>query len=501
MPQLSIRLKVDQQPPSAVLVGSHEALGWWDPSKGAPLEWTGELWETRKPICLTGPMDHIDYKFVRLGEDTSAAGAKWELGPNRCLQLKGCETQEALLAATFNGSSSLTPLVAGQISRCLAEQCGKDDASASIWKRRFETATQEIEGSKMQAELQRKLWEEEAKEAEGLEAELMAELKQAEAKVEACLKDLLVWRLEEASSAAQDAKPTQAECLAPAFTFPQSPQAASRLSAPPPQAASRLSGFTPSRHSPKGTTYHRRQSDPSLQGILASSVTSQASSRASRSPSPGNGIPGTGLGLMRPSRPMGPMHPMGPMGLGRTSIDLQDMLAAKLAQASSSRASRSPSPGPDAPRIGGMGRSLATLPIMAGCHAVAKGLSPRNGAPSVPSSDSFSRNSSNADASERARERARGWEPSSQASTSESCGSHGSPRGSKSSSGLRAERKASPISTPMVDLSESPDPRIFACTRCQERFSAVAPLQIHLRLVHGVVARTMWPPLSAEGLM
>jgi hypothetical protein len=82
------------------MVGSHEALGWWDPDKGAKLFWNGTAWETEKPICLADVDEPIDFKFVRL-----AGGAPvWEDGRIRALEMPKRSEAEMLLSANFNGT-------------------------------------------------------------------------------------------------------------------------------------------------------------------------------------------------------------------------------------------------------------------------------------------------------------------------------------------------------------------------------------------------------------
>ena len=60
------------------VLGSHEALGCWNPGYGLQLEWKGNAWETPDPIAIS-PCERVEFKFVRL----RLGGVEWESGPNR----------------------------------------------------------------------------------------------------------------------------------------------------------------------------------------------------------------------------------------------------------------------------------------------------------------------------------------------------------------------------------------------------------------------------------
>eukprot|EP00929_Paragymnodinium_shiwhaense_P050855 TRINITY_DN25613_c0_g1_i1.p1 TRINITY_DN25613_c0_g1~~TRINITY_DN25613_c0_g1_i1.p1 ORF type:complete len:574 (-),score=91.63 TRINITY_DN25613_c0_g1_i1:474-2195(-) len=111
MPFLQVELQASPPAEEMVMVGSHTGLGWWDPSKGARLVWTGANWATSagKPVILegsdTGIADggQLNYKFVRLG---GHQGPRWENGRNRVLDCPPSGQAELLLTAVFDAPAS-----------------------------------------------------------------------------------------------------------------------------------------------------------------------------------------------------------------------------------------------------------------------------------------------------------------------------------------------------------------------------------------------------------
>mmetsp|Transcript_11372 Transcript_11372/g.26255 ORF Transcript_11372/g.26255 Transcript_11372/m.26255 type:complete len:1192 (-) Transcript_11372:159-3734(-) len=108
MPALHIEL-TEIFPTQLVMIGSHETLGWWDPSKGSKLEWSAdtETWRTQKPISLTPGIGAdgqrqaaIDYKFVRMIQGQ----CQWEGGPNRVIEIPA-GAAEFNINAEFNGKA------------------------------------------------------------------------------------------------------------------------------------------------------------------------------------------------------------------------------------------------------------------------------------------------------------------------------------------------------------------------------------------------------------
>eukprot|EP00913_Durusdinium_trenchii_P011000 g10325.t1 len=65
--QLKLHVKLQAPGPGErfAVLGSHEALGCWNPSSGLQLEWKGNAWETQDPVAIS-PCERVEFKFVRV---------------------------------------------------------------------------------------------------------------------------------------------------------------------------------------------------------------------------------------------------------------------------------------------------------------------------------------------------------------------------------------------------------------------------------------------------
>ncbi|CAJ1446168.1 unnamed protein product [Effrenium voratum] len=85
------------------VLGSHEALGCWNPSSGLQLEWKGNAWETSGPVPIS-PCERVEFKFARF----KPGGLEWESGPNRVTEFPNYPGH-LCLQGIFNGESILQP--------------------------------------------------------------------------------------------------------------------------------------------------------------------------------------------------------------------------------------------------------------------------------------------------------------------------------------------------------------------------------------------------------
>lgn len=191
MPSVHITLEGDKPRTRLVMVGSHPALGWWDPGKGATLEWTGKAWETTEPVALSALSGHLDYKFVRVGEGSP----QWEEGRNRVLEVPvsahgnqsgpGCDM---LLSADFSGSSVYRSLTAQEAATRPWSHTGKQGTAAkgdeALWRAKFEEATNSLASTRVRAEEEAARWSQEEKEAVEIEEALRRELAEARRELE-----------------------------------------------------------------------------------------------------------------------------------------------------------------------------------------------------------------------------------------------------------------------------------------------------------------------------
>jgi len=156
MPRLHVELGCHRPREQVVIVGAHHALGAWDPTKGVPLEWTGEKWETQEPVHLTS-INHSnhEYKFVPSGHGSN----RWEHGRNRVLELsKG--TGDVLLTARFNEGSAFSPLtpreVEARAARTFPSKGQKEDAA--MWRTEYEKAVATLKDMRASAEAENDQW-------------------------------------------------------------------------------------------------------------------------------------------------------------------------------------------------------------------------------------------------------------------------------------------------------------------------------------------------------
>eukprot|EP00401_Gymnodinium_catenatum_P027083 CAMPEP_0117597754 /NCGR_PEP_ID=MMETSP0784-20121206/75032_1 /TAXON_ID=39447 /ORGANISM="" /LENGTH=467 /DNA_ID=CAMNT_0005400159 /DNA_START=66 /DNA_END=1470 /DNA_ORIENTATION=- len=179
MSSLRVELTAPGPLERVVIVGSDEVFGWWDPSKGAALDWTGEAWETTEPIDLDEGCQSIDYKFVRVAD---RGVARWEDGRNRVLEVPSAGPREMMLVAHFNGSAMSRPWTPSEDDRTRwAEVLG---CAASHCKAKHRALTRELVDWRTTAGRERQQWTMEESEAKAEEEALRSELAVANAELE-----------------------------------------------------------------------------------------------------------------------------------------------------------------------------------------------------------------------------------------------------------------------------------------------------------------------------
>lgn len=101
--KLHVRLNAPGPGERFAVLGSHEALGCWNPTSGLHLEWKGTAWETPDPISIS-PCARVEFKFVRLW----LGDVEWETGPNRVTEFPNFKG-DLCLQGIFNGETILQP--------------------------------------------------------------------------------------------------------------------------------------------------------------------------------------------------------------------------------------------------------------------------------------------------------------------------------------------------------------------------------------------------------
>eukprot|EP00435_Cladocopium_sp_Y103_P006549 s4840_g2.t1 len=133
--KLHVRLQAPGPGERFAVLGSHEALGCWNPTSGLHLEWKGNAWETPDPISIS-PCERVEFKFVRVW----FGGVEWESGPNRVTEFPNFKG-DLCLQGIFNGESILQPNdtdVEVPVQNASAvESIHHED---EYWKRRYEEA-------------------------------------------------------------------------------------------------------------------------------------------------------------------------------------------------------------------------------------------------------------------------------------------------------------------------------------------------------------------------
>lgn len=187
MPLLRVELEAGHKRAQMVLVGSHSALGWWDPSRGVPMRWTGEAWETEEPISLDGHSGGpVECKFVRLDRDQP----QWEEGPCRRLQVPSGAACNLLLQASFNHSAGapnvrlMTHEELKQRAEQTADAAATEAAAVAVaghsellhWQRQAEEVGRELEEALSIAAADEAQFAEEQRQAALEEEALRAEL-------------------------------------------------------------------------------------------------------------------------------------------------------------------------------------------------------------------------------------------------------------------------------------------------------------------------------------
>eukprot|EP00929_Paragymnodinium_shiwhaense_P118456 TRINITY_DN9037_c0_g1_i1.p1 TRINITY_DN9037_c0_g1~~TRINITY_DN9037_c0_g1_i1.p1 ORF type:complete len:603 (-),score=36.01 TRINITY_DN9037_c0_g1_i1:299-2107(-) len=198
---LHVELEAQRPTEEIIMVGSHEALGWWDPSKGFKLVWTGECWENAhsQPFVLEGSdtggaQGAVDYKFVRSG---TSDGPRWESGRNRVLACAPSGEADMLLTAIFDTTSSNVrpypdakkPLVESRPSRSPARDrrlthrvttssmgSSRHVGSDSEWKSKYQTVARGLADFRSRADVERQRWRQDDRSAREEEESLRREL-------------------------------------------------------------------------------------------------------------------------------------------------------------------------------------------------------------------------------------------------------------------------------------------------------------------------------------
>jgi len=129
--QLKLHVKLQAAGPGErfAVLGSHEALGCWNPNSGLQLEWNGNAWETPDPVAIS-PCEHVEFKFVRI----RFGGIEWETGPNRVTEFPDFQGN-LCLQGVFNGESVIQPSD-DEVLRSTSTSNLQDE----MWKSRYEEA-------------------------------------------------------------------------------------------------------------------------------------------------------------------------------------------------------------------------------------------------------------------------------------------------------------------------------------------------------------------------
>lgn len=131
--KLHVRLHAPGPGERFAVLGSHEALGCWNPTSGLHLEWKGTAWETPDPISIS-PCARVEFKFVRvwLGD------IEWESGPNRVTEFPNFKG-DLCLQGIFNGESILQPNDSDvEVEQNTSEGESIHHEEDEFWKRHYE---------------------------------------------------------------------------------------------------------------------------------------------------------------------------------------------------------------------------------------------------------------------------------------------------------------------------------------------------------------------------
>jgi hypothetical protein len=143
---LQVRLCADAPTERIMMIGSHEALGRWNPSRGAALEWNGDMWVTKIPIAL--PLHgRVEFKFVRL---QPSGEAEWETGSNRIIEAPA-NSIDLHFQGRFNGESMVH---LGRPGTSHMGQLNGEDTGSS-WKLWHDEVVQEFEVQRREAQAMR----------------------------------------------------------------------------------------------------------------------------------------------------------------------------------------------------------------------------------------------------------------------------------------------------------------------------------------------------------
>lgn len=290
MPRLFVELQAGKPGARLVMVGGHKALGWWDPARGASLEWTGRSWELVEPIILNGVRNHLDYKFVRLGEGPP----KWEEGRNRVLVVPsdchGCT--DLLLSASVSttglggaaaATGSARPITPREAARRRAGAARAAELGGSLgadggqgasapgesaeevgWRQRHAEVAGRLAETRARAEAEVRRMAEEEWQAAALEAGLRAELAALQRELAALAKQPLPAPAAPEASVPQRPSTVPTPTLAPALAQQRAAPAAAAVAAAAAPAAAAAAGLP----SPSSSSSSARRKAPSLAPIM-----------------------------------------------------------------------------------------------------------------------------------------------------------------------------------------------------------------------------------------
>lgn len=160
--KLHVKLRAPGPREHFAVTGSHEALGCWNPSAGAALQWQGSFWTTGAPLQMA-PCARVEFKFVRF----RPGSVEWEEGSNRVMEVPNLKA-DLQLQGEFNGESMLHVME--------YEAADPED----VWRHRYQELSTRL---KAQEEEMEKKKEEHLRlivQYDGIAAKLRREVKEAE---------------------------------------------------------------------------------------------------------------------------------------------------------------------------------------------------------------------------------------------------------------------------------------------------------------------------------
>mmetsp|Transcript_98785 Transcript_98785/g.175913 ORF Transcript_98785/g.175913 Transcript_98785/m.175913 type:complete len:438 (+) Transcript_98785:123-1436(+) len=136
--KLHVRLQAPGPAEHLAVVGSHEALGCWNPADGLRLEWKGSSWMTQQPVSLE-PCETVEFKFIKW----RPGNVEWEEGHNRVMEVPRADLQ---LQGIFNGESMLHVIEYDELQAADLE---------NVWHQRCEELSSKLKAQEEKMEKQK----------------------------------------------------------------------------------------------------------------------------------------------------------------------------------------------------------------------------------------------------------------------------------------------------------------------------------------------------------